>query len=239
MSTLHHQNRLLKGGFFLGNWSLAIFLFLPALPTNVWPQGPELFAGMTLAKAMISGAFIIPSIIADSFINGLQKQRLILLGGDLPAKSSFDAIVGSPRLDLERLKARYPKWPKEPDEQDSMWFKIHKSRSNNDEILLKKHGKTLLLRDLTVMLFFSFFAFIPTFLIGLKQQSGAGVYLSFFGLMLMIVQLFLLRMSAMSTWRDFVEHVLFFESHTELPPITNNPIVSQGDDTIKYVKDEQ
>lgn len=156
------------------------------------------------------GASIAPLLLF--LLNGLlsSNQKAVLVfwkfKNPLPGSVAFSRISKEdPRIDRKKLKEIYGSLPKNPLDQNKLWYKIYRKNSL-DIVISESHRAFLLARDLTSLCFlFIVFIGFPAILIASRPIS---VYYFCF----LLVQYLLVVKGAQNRGRRFVANVLAKES---------------------------
>ncbi|MDM1068749.1 MULTISPECIES: hypothetical protein [unclassified Myroides] len=156
------------------------------------------------------GASIAPLLLF--LLNGLlsSNQKAVLVfwkfKNPLPGSVAFSRISKEdPRIDRKKLKEIYGSLPKNPLDQNKLWYKIYRKNSL-DIVISESHRAFLLARDLTSLCFlFIVFIGLPAILIASRPIS---VYYFCF----LLVQYLLVVKGAQNRGRRFVANVLAKES---------------------------
>lgn len=156
------------------------------------------------------GASIAPLFLF--LLNGLlssnQKAKLVFwkLKNPLPGSEAFSKLSkGDTRIDRDKLKELYGTLPKNPSEQNKLWYKIY--RKNALEIVISEsHRAFLLARDLTSLCFL-FIVFIGIPILVFAPLPVNVYYFSF-----LLIQYLLVVKGAQNRGRRFVTNVLAIDS---------------------------
>ena len=109
------------------------------------------------------------------------------------------------RIDRKKLKEIYGALPKNPSEQNKLWYKIYKKNSL-DIVISESHRAFLLARDLTTLCFlFVIFIGIPVVILG---KWPISIYYFAF----LVIQYFIVVVGAQNRGRRFVTNVLATET---------------------------
>lgn len=156
------------------------------------------------------GASIAPLLLF--LINGLlssdQKAILVFwkLKNPLPGSEAFSKLSKEDnRIDRKKLKEIYGTLPKNPVEQNRLWYKIY-SKNNLDISVLESHRAFLLARDLTSM------SFLFLVFIGISSLFFFDCPLNLYYIVFLILQYFLNVIGARNRGKRFVCNVLAIES---------------------------
>lgn len=156
------------------------------------------------------GASIAPLLLF--LLNGLlsSNQKAVLVfwkfKNPLPGSVAFSKISKEdPRIDRKKLKDVYGFLPKNPLDQNKLWYKIYKKNAL-DIVITESHRAFLLARDLTSLCFLLIvFIGLPAILIACRPIS---IYYFCF----LLVQYLLVVKGAQNRGRRFVANVLAKES---------------------------
>lgn len=157
--------------------------------------------GLSIAPLML---FLLNGLISSN-----QKAILVFwkFKNPLPGTEVFSKLIKKdPRIDRKKLKEIYGNLPKNPKDQNKLWYKIYRKNSINP-VILESHRAFLLARDLSSLcfLFILFIGFPSLFFFNLP----VGMYYFAF---LMIQYLFIV-IGAQNRGRRFVTNVLAIESN--------------------------
>lgn len=156
------------------------------------------------------GASIAPLLLF--LLNGLlsSNQKAILvfwkLQNPLPGSMAFSKLSKEdPRIDRKKLKEIHGSLPKNPTEQNRLWYKIYQ-KNNMDIVISESHRAFLLARDCASLSFlFIIFIGIPTFFIATWPINI--YYFSF-----LLIQYVIVVIGAKNRGMRFVSNVLAVES---------------------------
>jgi hypothetical protein len=156
------------------------------------------------------GASIAPLFLF--LLNGLvssdQKAILVFwkLKNPLPGSVAFsDLSKKDTRIDRKKLKEIYGTLPKNPAEQNKLWYKIYK-KNCLDIVVSESHRAFLLGRDLTSLCFlFVVFIGLPFFILG---KWPISIYYFTF----LVLQYLIVVVGAQNRGRRFVTNVLATET---------------------------
>lgn len=146
--------------------------------------------------------------LLNGIISSHQKAVLVFwkLKNPLPGSEAFSKLSKSDtRIDRAKLKDVYGSLPKNPTEQNKLWYKIYK-KNNSNTAVSDSHRAFLLARDLTSLcVLFATFIGVPVLIIG---HWPINLYY-FLGLLLQYV---VVVIGAQNRGRRFVANVLAIES---------------------------
>lgn len=156
------------------------------------------------------GASMAPLLLflLNGFISSNQKAVLVFwkLKDPLPGSEAFSKLSKQDnRIDRKKLKEIYGSLPKNPAEQNKLWYKIYR-KNNLDITVIESHRAFLLARDLTSMSFL-FLAFI-----GISSLLFFDRPLNMYYLLFLILQYFITVIGARNRGKRFVCNVLASES---------------------------
>ena len=137
---------------------------------------------------------IMPNSIKETIVFWRFKNRL-------PGCRAFSHFaMKDPRINIQSLKNKIGEFPKEPDDQNRLWYSLYQ-QYENDEVIWGSHKDFLITRDLASLsfLFLVIFGSISIFYI----SSIVSVYL-----FCLIVQYLLLSFSSRNYGNRFVCNVL-------------------------------
>lgn len=156
------------------------------------------------------GVFIAPLLLF--LLNGLlspnQKAILVFwkLKNALPGCEAFTRLSKrDPRVDIKKLQELHGALPKNPVDQNRLWYKIYKKHSQ-DIIVSESHRAFLLARDLTSLsVLLIVFMGLPAVVFGIWPV--ALYYFCF-----LLLQYFVIVIGAQNRGKRFVSNVLAIES---------------------------
>lgn len=156
------------------------------------------------------GASIAPLLLF--LLNGLlsSNQKAILvfwkLKNPLPGSIAFSKLSKEdPRIDRKKLKEIHGSLPKNPQDQNRLWYKIYQ-KNNLDIVISESHRAFLLARD-SASLSFLFIVFIGIPALVIAPWPTNIYYFSF-----LLVQYLVVVIGAQNRGRRFVTNVLAVES---------------------------
>jgi hypothetical protein len=202
-------------------WLVAL-AFLDTL-IAVLVVAPEWFGGVTLAQMAVSrGLFaIVLPVLVLLIVNSLPHDLKSMLvywkpRGVLPGSEAFTKHgPGDSRIDMTSLKKHVGKFPTDPAEQNSRWYKLYKMVANEPEVL-EAHKLFLMYRDMAVMSL-PLCVLIPAATYGMGGTAKSTALAA----VLLIAQYLLAAMSARWSGIRFVCNVLAIHSTkkvTAIPP---------------------
>lgn len=158
----------------------------------------------------ILGATIAPLLLflLNGILSSNQKAVLVFwkLKNPLPGSVAFTRISKQDsRIDRKKLKEIHGTLPKNPADQNKLWYKIYK-KHNLDIVISESHRGFLLARDLTSLCFlFIIFLGIPVL-----AKISAPINIIYFSFL--IFQYILVVVNAKNRGQRFVANVLAEES---------------------------
>lgn len=119
---------------------------------SAWPNLDLIAAWQsgTAMRAILAGLVPVIVLLLSSLIPSSAKAVMVFwrLKDVLPGHRAFDNIsLSDPRIDRERLEKNVGKFPTDPVEQNSTWYRLFK-KVETDPAIEHVHGQFLLLRDL-------------------------------------------------------------------------------------------
>nr|WP_315155649.1 hypothetical protein [uncultured Flavobacterium sp.] len=156
------------------------------------------------------GASIAPLLLflLNGLVSSNLKATLVFwkLKNPLPGSEAFSKLSKEDsRIDRKKLKELYGPLPKNPSDQNKLWYKIYKKNSL-DTIVSESHRTFLLARDLTSLCFlFMIFIGIPILAVG---KWPINIYYFAF----LVVQYLVVVIGAQNRGRRFVTNVLAIET---------------------------
>jgi hypothetical protein len=156
------------------------------------------------------GASIAPLLLFlfNGLISSDQKAVLVFwkLKNPLPGSEAFSKLSKKDtRIDMRKLREIYGTLPKNPSEQNKLWYKIYKKNSL-DIVISESHRAFLLARDLTSLCFL-FVVFIGIPVIILSNWPISIYYFTF-----LVIQYLIVVIGAQNRGRRFVTNVLAAET---------------------------
>lgn len=142
---------------------------------------------------------VLNGIIPSSF-----KEIIVFwkIKGRLPGCRAFSHFaMEDPRVNIELLKNKVGEFPKEPKEQNRIWYSLYQEYSN-DKVILGSHRDFLLMRDIT-SLSFLFLLILGTLSFLFNNLTYTFAYLCF-----LIVQFLVSSLVARNYGNRFVCNVL-------------------------------
>lgn len=148
----------LKGKNALYLWSfvgvnVAVFLSLivsrhfdGASITHFWMQ-------VTAKNGIIGVCIPLVTIILAGLLNDISKARLVFWRWrqPLPGTRVFSELISTdPRIDLAALKKEIGKFPRAPQEQNALWYKLYRKHKMTRSVW-ESHKVYLLTRDMSVV----------------------------------------------------------------------------------------
>jgi hypothetical protein len=165
---------------------------------------------MSMISFRTSGVLLVPVVLF--IINGLlssnQKAALVFWRYEncLPGCRAFTIHAKKdPRINLQRLKSLHGTLPKNPRDQNQLWYKIYKKHSS-DIVIAKSHKDFLLARDMTAISFlFIIFAGLPMIFLGKAPYN-------YWYMICLSAEYLVLAIVAQNHGKRFVTNVLAMES---------------------------
>ncbi len=164
--------------------------------------------------ASVKGLIFILSPIITIVLNGIMpnsiKEAIVFwkVKNRLPGCRAFSHFaIRDPRINTESLKNKIGEFPKEPDEQNRVWYSLYQ-QYGSDEIVWGSHRDFLLTRDLASLslLFLVIFGSILIF----YTNNFVSMYLFY-----LIIQYLILSFSSRNYGNRFVCNVLAKASKNE------------------------
>lgn len=197
---LKAKNNSLLWAFFLFNTSVFLGVFFA---THIDEIVNDCSSILTIRT---SGIVIAPLILflINGLLSGDQKACLVFLRlrNPLPGSRAFSKLAAKdPRIDLPRLTALHGPFPTNPPGENALWYKLYREHKE-DVTVIKAHKDFLLARDMTCIVFlFILFAGIPMLFLGKWP-------ISFYYLIALLLEFFLIVRVAQNHGRRFVTNVL-------------------------------
>jgi hypothetical protein len=135
-----------------------------------------------LAKGGVAAGLLpIVTLVLNGWVKSSYKEVLVFwrTREALPGHRAFTELApGDSRIDLQRLEASHGVLPTEPEEQNRLWYRLHRKHEERPE-LRGAHRDYLLARDLTAMGFFLIFAGVAVVAwAGLWSRGGAYYFVA-------------------------------------------------------------
>ena len=186
--------------------NLAIFLWL------MLGGGLDASWGRVTAKNGFVAALIpILAIVLTNLVSDQGKARLVFWRwrDPLPGCRVFTELMSTdPRIDVPALKRKLGRLPREPQAQNSLWYRIYREH-RADEKVVASHRFYLVTRDMAAISA-AFVVLLPAgLMIGLIHWTTPIGYAAFLS-----VQYFLTASAARNYGKRFVLTVLADESHS-------------------------
>jgi len=212
MSTVTPDNGVAKSIKDQNRWQLWLVIVANVVAFYLLMQWDEISTA-GIQTLMTKAANILPlglAMVVVTVINGLltpaAKARIVFLRWThaLPGHRAFTELAAAdPRVDMGRLeKALGNKLPVNPDEQNSVWYRLYKSIEKHPSV---EHVQRdwLLLRDYACLVVLGTAVFGLAGMIFLNSTKVALLYVG-----AMIVQFLLVRQAAANYAQRFVTTVL-------------------------------
>lgn len=201
---LKAKNSSMLWMYFLFNTSVFLGVFFA---TNINAIVHDFNSILTIRT---SGILIAPLILflVNGILSSNQKACLVFLRikNPLPGARAFSKHAKKdPRIDLQRLTALHGPFPASLEGENALWYKLY--RSNKNEItVIKSHQDFLLARDMASITFlFIFLAGVPMLFLGTSP-------ISYWFLLALLFEFFLVARVAQNHGRRFVTNVLSIEA---------------------------
>ena len=157
------------------------------------------------------------TLVLNGIMSNSVKETIVFwkIKNRLPGCRAFSHFaMRDPRINIESLKNKIREFPKEPDEQNRVWYSLYQ-QYENDEVVRGSHRDFLLTRDLTSLsfLFLVIFGSISIF----YANSVVSMYLIY-----LIIQYLILSFSSRNYGNRFVCNVLAKASEDKWQ-LTNHP----------------
>lgn len=199
--TLKDQNLPRLAAVAAANWILLSVFAIPDLASLAQWQSVSPIAGSAMGVALVS--------ILNGLLGPKTKARLVYFrwSQPLPGSYAFSKLSKEdPRIDRAQLRRVVGHFPRSPDQQNALWYKLYDSVKAHDNVL-QNHREYLFARDYCGLAAL----FVPTLgLAGLwliAPLPKAACYLG-----LLVFQYALVRFVAANHGRRFVSTVLAVKS---------------------------
>lgn len=178
-------------------------------------NGGDLLSGDWTKFAKDWAAALPPSIglLAIGAITGsvdqMMKARIVYWrwAHPLPGSRAFSKLMyEDPRIDVARLQAKHGPFPTDPNEQNSLWYRLFKTVSGREEVT-HVHRDFLINRDLATLALLSFVIAVPLAFF-FATAPGAPKVLA----LILIGEYLLFRQAAVFYGNRFVTTVLALKS---------------------------
>ena len=164
---------------------------------------------LTAKNSVIASFAPIISIVLNGLLPSNVKEVLVFwrIKYSLPGSRVFSDLAKKDlRVNLDKIKEKYGYLPKEPVEQNHLWYKIYKLHESKITTL-DSHKNYLLCRDLTGIsaIFLTIFIIFTLIFVGAKVSI-------FYYILYLFIQFLILSIAAQNYGNRFVCNVLAEES---------------------------
>lgn len=193
--------------------NVAVFLYLLVGRGSNEAGADHIWHRVTMKDGVIAAAVPIIAIVLSGIFGDVWKARLVFWrwANPLPGCRVFSELLAAdPRLDSVSLKRKLGRFPKEPREQNALWFKLYRQHSRVLRVV-EAHRNYLLTRDMTAIA-----AVLPALLPAAVFAQGSGAQIAGLYLLALAGQYVLIARAATNYGNRFVLNVLSEE--LEPPP---------------------
>lgn len=162
MKNLKKQNKTIIYSFIVLNIVVGyIFLFIEDLSLD---NINNFIGNVSSEKGIFALAIPFVTLILTNILSSNLKAIIIFtrINNPLPGSRAFSKyIFKDSRITIENLENKYGPFPKEPVEQNALWYRIFK-KHQDETIIVEAHKNFLLTRDIasiSIMLILFFFLF--------------------------------------------------------------------------------
>jgi hypothetical protein len=191
--------------------NLAVFLSLFVTRDFDGSSVEHLWKSVTAKDGIIAVCIPILTIVLNGFLDHNTKARLVFWRwrNPLPGCRVFSELIKKdPRVDVQALKKKHGRFPRNPQAQNALWYHWYKTHNHRAEV--SEAGRIYLLtRDMTTVSA----AFVSLFSIGLVIDSVSWKLLTLYTAIL-VAQYLILATASRNYGVRFVLNVLAEESHT-------------------------
>jgi hypothetical protein len=212
--TLKQENLIYVRGYVIAN--ILVFWLIAGLKFGSFMETLEASFGKITDKIIgsivLSALFYIGTVVVCGLPSLNLKYILIFWRwkNPLPGTRAFTQLMDTdPRIDTKALKQRYIPLPKEPAEQNQLWYKLYK-KHQHDKTVLEAQKHFLLTRELNSISFLSLLILVPA---GYFISSNRQLWLIYF--ICLIVAFLVTALAARNYGSRFVTNVLAIESTTD------------------------
>lgn len=191
-----------------------VFLYTVIQANDIKLNG--LKAVFTDATNLLSAGFaLLITTVVSNLLSADLKARLVFLRWKYALPGHWAFSVYGPRdsrVDMAALAHAYgPTFPSEPAEQNSLWYRIFQTVTNEPQIL-QTHRDFLLLRDYTAIAAMCTLVYGVTAVFCIGSGRICLIYL-----MLLLIQLVVVRQSAFNSGVRLVTNSLAMACHKKAP----------------------
>lgn len=113
-----------------------------------YPEKPEEFLDPMYAQLGVPILILLLlSILPSAFKGHLAHFKL---KNPLPATRAFSSLLNDNRIDVKSLRGKLGNFPRKPEEQNRVWYKLFQEVKSSPEVLAA-HKRYILFRDLAVL----------------------------------------------------------------------------------------
>jgi hypothetical protein len=183
--------------------NIAIFYVVSKTNKLTLDGVPELIEGW---RTWIPAGFtFLFTSVSNELLSSDVKARLVFWHwkNPLPGSRAFTRYAKcDPRVDLRRLKDRFGPLPTNPNDQNTLWFRLYKSVEHHDAVT-QAHRNYLFTRDYATA---ALFLWVTLGVAGLWTIASLRISLLYFGLL--ALQYLVVRIAAENRGIRFVTNVL-------------------------------
>jgi hypothetical protein len=204
----------LKGKNAVYSWSfiganLAVFLSLVFSGQFASSSVDHFWTRVTTKDGIIAACIPIVAIVLGGALSDSGKARLVFWRwrNPLPGCRAFTELLSTdPRIDSAALQRKHGEFPREPQEQNALWYRLYKARKTVPSVW-EAHKMYLLTRDLTMIAAVCALLFSLGVIAASVPWKVASIYI-----VVLLVQYVLVAVSAQNYGKRFVLNVLSEES---------------------------
>lgn len=195
---------------FIG-FNLAIFLSLLVTKGFTGSSIEDLWARVTTKDGTIAAIIPILAIVLSGAIGDLGKARLVFWRwrNPLPGCRVFTELISTdPRIDVPALAKKLGEFPKDPQAQNALWYRLYRERQTDIRIS-EAHRVYLLTRDMATISTLFFILFSIGVFASKVDRNTALLYIC-----ALIAQYLLVASSARNYGKRFVLNVISEQSQS-------------------------
>ena len=133
--------------------NLAVFFSVLVTKGFAGPSVEHFWGRVTAKDGIIAASIPLLAIVLSGVLGDLGKTRLVFWRwhDPLPGCRAFTELIGTdPRIDVPALKKKLGRFPKGPQAQNALWYRLYKDR-HGDVKISEAHRIYLLTRDMTTI----------------------------------------------------------------------------------------
>jgi len=195
--------------------NLAVFLSIFITRGFSSSSVEEVWRGVATRKGILATSIPLLTIVLSGLLSEQLKARLVFWRwrNPLPGCRVFTELIGSDaRIDLPALRKKHGEFPRDPREQNTLWYRLYKKHTGN-VVVTEAHKNYLLTRDMTAVSAIFLALFSGGIAFGSVPWRVECVYVAS-----LIAQYLIVATSAQNYGKRFVLNVLVEESHSRQGP---------------------